>query len=247
MIKKISLFFLSLISSWTIQAQEFTIKQVELTSDQVLLHYDLLDTTKNRTYTIHVYSSRDNFLAPLTKVSGDAGLEVKPGLNRKVTWNSKEELGPAFEGNVALEIRGRVYIPFIRFEGFEDVTVRKRKVPFIVKWSGGTRQNILNFQLYNKEDKLVADFPNAPNDSEYKITIPTSVKPGEGYYFKISDTKNSELVVITSKFDVKRKVPLALKAIPVLAVGGLIYFLASGSGNGAPEVETPPTTPPNQN
>ena len=224
-------------------AQEFAIKIVEMTVDQVILHFDLIDTTRNRTYTVYVYSSRDNFLAPLTKVSGDAGLEVKPGLNRKIVWNSKQELGATFEGDIDLEIRGRVYIPFIRLVGFENAKVRKRTVPFIVKWSGGTRHNILNFQLY-KGEKLAHTFPNAPNESQHKITIPTSVKPGKDYYFKIADSKNSEQIVITSKFNLKRKIPLVLKAIPVAGIGGLIYFL-TGSDNGPKDLEGPPPIPGN--
>jgi len=73
-----------------VHAQEFVIKTIELTPDKVILHYNLIDSTKNRTYTVHVYSSRDNFLAPLTKTSGDIGLEVKPGMNRKITWNQRK-------------------------------------------------------------------------------------------------------------------------------------------------------------
>jgi hypothetical protein len=233
----------SLVSS-NISAQEFSIKQVEMQGDQLALHYDLIDTVKNHTYSIYVYSSRDNFLNALEKITGDAGLEVKPGRNRKIVWNAKEELGPAFVGEVELEIRGRVYIPFIRFEGFQDVEVRKRGVPFLVKWSGGTRQNILNFQLY-QDGKLKYTFPNAPNNAEQKITIPTTVKPGNGYYFRISDTKNKDQVVITPAFEIKRKYPLALKAVPVLLIGGVIYFLLPDP---LPDpLEGPPGTPTETN
>ncbi|MEJ0058048.1 MAG: hypothetical protein WDN75_21785 [Bacteroidota bacterium] len=117
---------------------------MEITAESIILHYDLIDTIKARTYTINVYSSKDNYLAPLQKIKGDAGLEVRPGQNRKITWNSKEELGPAFKGDVELEIRGRVYIPFVKFEGFQDQQVIKRGKAKTITWSGGTRQNILN-------------------------------------------------------------------------------------------------------
>lgn len=226
-------------------AQEFSIKQMELGPELLTLHYDLIDTARDHTYSIYVYSSRDNFLAPLEKISGDAGLEVRPGANRKITWNAKEELGPTFQGEIELEIRGRLYIPFIRFEGFKDVEVRKRGVPFIVKWSGGTRQNILNFQLYRDDGKLRYTFPNVPNTSEHKITIPASIKPGGGYYFRISDTKNKDQVVITPKFEIRRRYSLALKAIPVLLAGGAIYFLIPDPG--PDPIDEPPGTPTETN
>lgn len=228
-------------------AQEFAIKTVELTNDQVFLYYDLLDTTKNRTYSVFVYSSRDNFLSPLAKITGDAGIEVKPGINRKVAWAMREELGNTFDGEVELEIRGRLYVPFIRFVGFEDVEVRKRKTPFIVKWSGGTRQNILNFQLYKKAsdgDKLVYTFPNAPNENEYKLELPTSVRPGKDYYFRISDSKNKDQVVLTPDFIVKRKVPLLLKVLPIAGAGFLAYLLTQKE-EGPKELEPAPGTPEN--
>src|SRR4249919_2005967 len=71
-----------LVSSWQItvlcllglfmtiecQAQEFTIKKVELTGESIILHYDLIDTIKARTYSINVYSSKDNFMSPLQKI-----------------------------------------------------------------------------------------------------------------------------------------------------------------------------------
>lgn len=226
---------------FAVHAQEFTIKTLELTATQIVIHYDLVDSTKGRTYTVFVYSSVDNFLNPLTKVSGDAALEVKPGMNKKIMWNAKEELGPTFDGEVALEVRGQLYVPFIRFEGFEDVVVRKRKTPFILKWSGGTRQNILNFQLYQGES-LVYTYPNIPNQSEYEIEIPNRVKPGSGYYFRISDSKNKDQVVITPKFTVKRKISLGVKALVLAGVGTAVWILTKPDP-AAPEVEGPPNTP----
>jgi hypothetical protein len=205
-------------------AQEFAIRKIELGTEQLIVHYDLIDTVANHTYSIYAYSSRDNFLSPLEKVVGDVGLEVRPGLNRKLIWNAKDELGQQFAGDVELEIRGRLYVPFIRFEGFKEVEVRKRNVPFLVKWSGGTRQNILNFQLY-QGDKLRHTFPNVPNSSEYRLTIPTSVRPGKDYYFKITDTKNKDQVVLTTTFLIRRRYPLALKAFPLaLAAGAVAFF-----------------------
>jgi hypothetical protein len=206
-------------------AQEFAIRQIEVSSDLLTVHYDLIDTVKDHTYSVYIYSSRDNFLSPLAKIYGDAGLEVRPGKNRKIAWNAKEELGPSFKGEVQLEIRGRLYIPFIRFEGFKEIETRKRGVPFLVKWSGGTRQNILNFQLYQGDGKLKYTFPNAPNNSEYRITIPSNIRPGQGYYFKISDTKNKDQVVLTPTFRIKRKYPLASKIAAALVIAGAAYYL----------------------
>ncbi len=226
-------------------AQEFTIRRVELTNDAIILYYDLVDTIKSRTYSIQVYSSRDNFLAPLQKIKGDAGLEVRPGENRKITWSSKEELGPAFNGDVELEVRGRIYIPFVKFDGFQEQQVIRRGKPKMMTWSGGTRQNILNFAIYNKEGQFVDVIPNVANSGSYEMILPTSIKPGRGYYFMVSDSKNKDQVMKTPAFEVRRKVPLALKAIPVLLIGGVAAMQQQNSG--PKDLAAPPDVPTSHN
>lgn len=238
---------MAIVLSWTAAAQEFSIKKIEVTAEQVIVHYDLIDTTRFRTYTIRVYSSSDKFLTPLKNVSGDVGFEVAPGTFKKIIWNSKSELGMSFIGGVELEVRGRVYIPFIRLSGFEDTKYRKRKEPFIVKWTGGTAQNILNFQLYNKDHKLVHTFPNAPNEHQYRLTIPTSVKPGKGYYFRISDSKNADQIIASPSFAVKPKYSMAIKSVPVIAVAGGLYFLISSLSGKNDDLDTPPSLPSDHN
>ena len=218
--------FLMLLAGMAARAQEFSITRVELAGDELVIFYDLVDTVVNRHYTVHVYSSIDSYLNPLEKINGDAGLEVAPGKNKRIEWNIAEELGSDFEGKVGIEVRGRLYVPFVRFTGFDDYKVRKRGVPFVITWSGGTRQNVLNFDLY-KGDTRVWTQANIANAGHYEMEIPTSVKPGKGYRFRISDTKNKDEVVYTGEFVIKRKIPLGLKALSVLAVGGGVYFLFS--------------------
>ena len=131
---------LLMLGSGSLQAQNFTIKRVELEGDLVNIYYDLLDTAARRTYTVNLYSSRDNYITALEKVRGDLGLEVRPGSNKKITWNTREELGNTFEGEVSLEIRGRVYIPFVRLDG--QYSSFKRTKPYEITWtisSAGTQ------------------------------------------------------------------------------------------------------------
>jgi hypothetical protein len=209
-------------------AQEFAIKQVELTSESVVIHYDLLDTTKNRLYAVNVFTSKDDFLNPLARVKGDVGLEVKPGLNRRIAWDQKE-LGAAFKGDVEIEIRGKVYVPFVRFTNLNDYKAIKRGKPTTLTWTGGTRQNILNFNLY-KGEELVTVISNVANSGDYDIVIPTSVKPGSGYYFIVSDSKNKDLVMKTSDFTVKRKMKLVFKVLPIVVAGVIVYQLLPKPG-----------------
>src|SRR5689334_9416588 len=133
------------------RAQEFKINTVEVTMEGIAIHYDLVDTVKNRFYTVHVFSSKDDFLNPLAKVKGDAGLEVRPGRGKKILWDPKE-FGATYRGSVEFEVRGKLYVPFVNFTNLKDLKAIKRTKPTTLIWTGGTRQNILNFNLYKGEE-----------------------------------------------------------------------------------------------
>jgi hypothetical protein len=217
-------------------AQRFDIKGVELDGERLNIYYDLIDPNSTNTYTISVFSSRDNFISAVSKVSGDQGLEVHPGINKKIVWNAKEELGPDFEGKVSLEVRGRIYIPFIKLEGLQKSFKRGKATH--VSWTGGSSQAVLSFELYNGEEKIES-YPPVPNVKNYEFTVSTSVKPGSGYYFRISDSKNKDDVVLSPRFSVSRKVPLALKAAGVAVVGGVFYMLLGTGGSTSKDIPNP--------
>ena len=232
---------LFILMALTGSAQEFAITKVELTGESIILHYDLIDTVRSRTYSIHVFSSKDNFLSPLTKIKGDAGLEVRPGQNKKITWDSKQELGAGFHDDIELEIRGRVYIPFVRFNNFGDNIVIRRGKPTTLTWTGGTRQNILNFSIY-KGDEFIAVIPNIANTGSYDIVLPTDIKPGSGYRFVVTDNKNKDQAMQTNTFEVRRKIPLLMKLVPVVLIGAAVPLLLPKGGDDF--LGEPPAVPP---
>jgi hypothetical protein len=203
--------------------QNLEIEKTETANGKINLHYSIIDTVAGKFYTVRVYSSQDNFMHPLTRISGDAGINLRPGLHKKITWDPAE-LGEAFSGKVKLEVRARQYIPFVHFEGFKGYTKIKRLKPYTVTWSGGASSNVLNLELLRGDEKITV-FPNLANVGHHTILLPQDVKPGKGYRFRISDNRNKDEVVVTEEFQVKRKIPLLLKIMPALVVGGIIYGL----------------------
>lgn len=237
---------LGLITGYKAQSQQVEITNIEYTDNKVEVTYNLLDSIVGRYYTIRLYSSKDNFLNPLEKVSGEVGMEIKPGSTKKITWDASHELGSSFKGKVALELRGRVFVPFINMEGFEDIQVMKRKRDYNIIWTGGRPQNILNFNLYKGEQK-VQTFANIANVGHYKLQLPAHTKPGKDYRFVIADTKNKDEVVRTGQFRIKRKVPLIIKIVPAAIVAGaIVYFSGQSSASaGSPEFTIPDPILPN--
>jgi hypothetical protein len=121
-----------------------------------------------------------------------------------------------------------LFIPFIKFDSFEKI---KKGKPTEVTWRGGTPQNILNFELWRNEERVLV-IPNIPNAQHAKIEIPASVKSGKYYTFKIVDSKNKDLAIQTTPFAIAPKTPFIVKVLPVLAVGGAVVLLSGDKSTG---------------
>ncbi|MBS1506699.1 MAG: hypothetical protein JSS79_08640 [Bacteroidetes bacterium] len=208
--------------------QSIELNYVEFSGGRLVVHYDLMDTVEGRFYSVRLYSSSDGFLNSVEKVSGDVGLEVRPGKDKKIYWDYKNETGTSLSGKLSIEIRGRLFVPFINTENISAYKVMKRNRRYNLTWSGGTPQNILNFDLM-RGDKKVVTFPNLANVGHHAFEIPGYVRPGNNYHFRISDSKNKEDVVNTSLFRVRRKTPLAIKALAVAGFVAGVYMVVSGS------------------
>ncbi|MCB0490346.1 MAG: hypothetical protein KDC99_17845 [Cyclobacteriaceae bacterium] len=232
---------ISLLVAWgtsPLFGQQVLITNVRLAGDNVVLSYNLSDEKIERRYALHLYTSGDNYIQPLQLVSGDIGIDISVGDNKEVIWNAKEELGDDYSGDLALELKGTVYIPFIYLDGFDDYKVFKRSKPYDVTWSGGRGDNVLSFELY-KNDRKIKVFEERPNVGNSTIVIGTDVKPGRGYRLKISDSRNKDEVIFTDYFRVARRIPLVLKIGALVGVGTLVTVL-SQSDKQEPIIEAPP-------
>lgn len=208
-------------------AQECTITRIALNGDQLTIFYDLNDTVPDRLYSIKLFSSHNAYKSDMLKVNGDVGLEIKPGKIKKIIWNIGEELGAEFKGELALQIRGKIYTPFIQLDSFPDTRFVKRGKLNTIKWEGGSENDRLSFVLY-QNNEMIEEIGTIGNiKKEYKFKIPVHVKPGEGYRLLVHDTKKTDKAVQTEVFEVKRKVSRFWKYTWVIAGGIGIYLLAT--------------------
>lgn len=229
------------------EAQTVSIKKIELLGEKIIVHYDLEDSNPNNEYKLDLYTSKDNFIAPLTKVKGNVGAEVKPGIDRKIEWNILEEYGP-YKGKLSLEIKGKVYIPFVKLQNFDTNKSYKRGSSHNLGWKPGN-SNPINIEIFKGGQRISGEM-NQPNNGSHTLYIPSKSKPGKDYRLKITDAKNAEDVLYTDNFTVKPKVPLLVKILPVLAIGGLAAAMGGGGGGsdsptGDSEIPAPPAIPGN--
>ena len=225
--RRISPLFLVCVFGTCAFAQTVTINKVELAGDKVIVYYKLENSNPSTNFLLNLYGSNDNFTTPLTKVTGDIGVEVKPGLNKKVEWNLRQEYGN-YKGKLALEIRGKVYTPFVKLQNFTVASAYKRGKTHEVIWAPGNTDPI-NIELF-KGNERVAGSMSQPNSGAFGLAIPGNAKTGADYRLKISSAKNTDEVIYSSYFKVKPKTPFLIKALVPLAIaGGAIAFLGGGS------------------
>ena len=228
-------------TSW---AQTFLIKRTEQSPEGLILYYDLVDTDKTRTFFIQVFSSHNGFTVPLQKISGDVGINIKPGLNKKITWNAKSELGNSFAGDVQLEVRGKIYVPAIRISStIADVIKRTKSVPinYTSEANGGKLRVVLC-----QDDKVVKTFSGINNSGKARIKIPGSLAPGTGYSLRLSLESSPENFTKTNEFEVKKRFSTLTKIAPVAIVAGVVIFILIPD-KASSEVEGPPGLPSGKN
>lgn len=210
-------------------AQKVTIKRVELAGEKIIVHYDLEDSNPNNEYQINLYSSQSNFNTALTKVKGDVGNEVTPGSDKKIEWNVREEIGP-YKGKISLEVRGKQFVTVAKFTNITTSTKMKRGKNHTITWKPGN-SNPVTIEFLNGGQQINA-VANQPNNGSYTLFISKHQSKGKDYIIRITDSRNSQDVVTSQSFAVTPKVPLLLKVLPVLALGGVVAALAGGGGGG---------------
>jgi hypothetical protein len=223
------LLILMLLASFAAFSQNVSIKKIELAGEKVIVHYDLDDSNPNNEYQLNLYASKDKFAAPLVKVKGDIGPDVKPGVGRKVEWNLMEEYG-SFKGKLSLEIRGNVFVPFVKLRGFDTKKNYKRGKSYEVAWRPGNT-NPIHIELYKGSHKVSGEL-NHPNNGAYSLSIGHKVKPGKDYRLKITDSRRTDEIIYSDYFRVSPKVPLLVKLVPIIAVVGVVGVLAGGGKSG---------------
>ncbi len=222
-------------------AQTVTISKVELAGDKIIVYYKLENSNPSTNFLLNLYGSNDNFAAPLAKVTGDIGSEVKPGLNRKVEWNIRQEYGN-YKGKLALELRGKVYVPFVKLQNFMVAASYKRGKIHDVLWTPGNSDPV-NVELFKGNERVQGSM-SQPNNGAFGLNIPGNTKTGSDYRLKISSAKNNEEIIYSPYFKIKPKIPFVLKAlVPLALAGGSIVLLGGAGAKKEPTNSTSQTLP----
>jgi hypothetical protein len=227
-------------------AQNARIDRIDIRGNKIIVWYILSDPNYNHKYSINLFSSIDNFKSPLNKVSGDVGMEVKPGNENKIIWDITNEVG-SFKGSLSLEVRGSVVAPFVQIAPSEFRRAFKRGKTYPVIWRSGNLAGHVNIELY-KEDQLVWGSNNLPNVGKYTWLVPSDIKKGDNYRLKFTNAKDPTDFQYTAFFLIKPRTSMLAKvAGALIIVGGGVAVLSGGKGGSSSnnDLANPPSTPGN--
>src|SRR5690349_7389481 len=232
-----------------VHAQSIAIDFIEFTGRNVVVHYTLDDGSNSiRQFLVQLYSSQDNFTTPLTRLTGDFGSEVSAGVDKKIVWDITKELG-AYKGNISVELRGRVYVPFVKIKDIEEEQVFKRGKNYPVNWTSGNLSGQVNIELFNEAGERIWGENNVPNVGKFDWYIQGNVKKGSAYRLKFTNARDRNDVVFSKPFSIKPRIPLAAKVGAVAVVAAGVYVLIDQTGGttttGDDETYKDPQGPPN--
>ncbi|HMQ01331.1 MAG TPA: hypothetical protein PKC24_16235, partial [Cyclobacteriaceae bacterium] len=104
--QKLPIAALLLILSWhCVLAQTIENVRATVRNEFIIIEYDLRTPIPDQEFNISLFSSTNNFTEALKMVSGDVGPNVKPGINKSISWAAKSELG-SYKGQITFEVRG---------------------------------------------------------------------------------------------------------------------------------------------
>ena len=228
-------------------SQQLAIDHIELAGRNVVVHYNLDDGTASaRQFMVQLYTSQDNFSTPLTRVTGDFGTEVAAGPDKKIVWDITKELG-SFKGDISLELRGRVYVPFVKIKDIAQGQVFKRGKNYPVNWTSGNLSGQVNIELFNVDGERIWGENNVANVGKFDWFLPAGTKKGNDYKLKFTNAKDRNDVVYSAPFVIRPKIPLLYKVAAVAVLAAAVNFVLESvqAANAEKPLPTPPASPSN--
>lgn len=232
--------------SCLLKAQEITNVRAETKGNLVIIRYDLAGKLTGQLFNVKVFSSHNTMQEPLAYVRGDVGMNVVPGRNKKIEWGAKKEIG-TFDGELNLKLEATlVFSPMIVKTPTEDTYIRRGRA-YDITWDGGVEQENLQVELW-KDSTLSFIITRTPNAGKYTWELPLTLAPGDAYKIRLMSVNSPTNFHFSEPFEIRRKIPTALKLAPVGVIVGIgTWLLLKDLLYEEPPLPGPPNTPTNSN
>lgn len=202
--------------------------KTEALGDNIVITYDIQGGDPGDFFNITIYSSHNNFNSPITKVSGDVGVNLKEGKGKRIQWEAKSELGN-YKGSLTIEIEVKVVAPLSLKTQLAHV---KRGKAIQLVWRGGDQNQKIKIELL-KDGNVEGTIGTIANSGAYTWSVPAKQKTGKDYMLRLNGGKET---TTSLAFAVHPKVPGWIKfGIPVaLGIVAVLFIPKSSEGSETP-------------
>ncbi len=217
-------------------AQKIENLRAVVQASEITITYTISPTNTLDKFDVAIYSSHNNYSAPLQQVSGDIGRGIGAGENKKIIWYARNELGD-FKGDISFEVRAEVIATFVQTNQFSSVK-RGKSVP--ITWRGGNSSQDVKVELL-KGGTIESVIATTSNNGSYTWSISAKEKTGSDYQIRLTNGKET---VVSSNFSIKLKVPTLVKILPVAVIGAVVVLVSGKSKSSTEDAKTNLPTPP---
>ncbi len=184
-------------------AQQITYVQAHVTGDFVTVYYTLAEEAPGQSFAVQLYSSRDGYGRPLSRVRGDVGDGITAGGTKQIEWGIGEEL-PDYQGTLTFEVRARLTfapVTILRPQAFEPL---QKGATYRFTWAGGVTGGTVDLFLVTAAGKAIP-LARVPNAGAYEWTVPRHLPEGQPYRLRISgDGPQGECHTDSGRFFIRR-------------------------------------------
>jgi len=209
-------------------AQSIVNVKASFVEGKVSITYDLVGGNSDQKYVVSLFGSHDNYTKPLMSVSGDIGQEISPGNSKSIEWNAQVDLSE-YKGSITFRVRAEPIA--LAYSFVDEPSGYRRGKTGEIQWQGGSASDNVTIELL-RNGSVVQQVFNNRNSGNTNWSVSQDMEKGTGYQFRLRSSNGQAITGNT--FAVKSKVPLALKIVPVLVVGGVAAALLGGGGDPDP-------------
>jgi len=212
-----------------VQAQTIENNKSTLDSNNgtLTITYDLIYTDATQKFSILFFSSHDNFSKPLKFITGDGGDNVLSGRMKRAIWSYQQELPSDFDGDIQIKIRPtKMIAPKLIMEPLATSSYKKGGT-ISMKWTGGNPGDKITIDLDKNNSSKLKVAEKIDNSGAFEWKIPKN-ESGKNYRLVITNASQSAEPAPSTEFTIKPRIPLLVKVLPVVLVGGAAAILLSG-------------------
>ncbi|MEP3387393.1 MAG: Ser-Thr-rich GPI-anchored membrane family protein [Reichenbachiella sp.] len=225
---------------WSQSVENASIVQL---GDDLIISFDLMPKESvKELYTVTILAIADNDSIHLIPKKGYL-TEVRPGNSLQFVVSGKENLKNV-NGEVDFSISAEmVYSPLRILSPQQGVSIRRGK-EMKLEWKGGFDKDNYTLDLI-QSDSLISTINTNVGGGRYNWNIPKRTKKKENYQLRLTSNRHASQPEFSSEFRIKNKIPVVVKVLPVMILGGaLTYWLTRpDESSTSSEVPDPPALP----